>query len=99
VKPDFSPEELRLLRRARQRTSRDSWGMTLVLLPFAAFAAYGMWRMDAIAVFIAWAGSFGWLAWWIVASVRSSATLAGILKKYDEAARTDGDREDGVDRR
>jgi hypothetical protein len=98
MKPEFTAEELRVLRRAGQRATRDGWGTAVVLLPFAAFAAYGLWRLDAIAVFIAWAGTFGWLLWWIVASARSGATLARVLEKYDEAVRTQGDK-NGVDRR
>lgn len=98
MKPEFTAEELKLLRRAAHRSIRDSWGTALVLVPFAAFAAYGLWRLDAVAVFIAFAGTFGWLAWWIVASARSTATLARVLEKYDEAVRTQGDQ-DGVDRR
>ncbi len=94
MKPEFTPEEQRLIARARHRSGSEAWGWLVVLLPLAAFAAYGFWRRDAIAVFVAWAGTALWLLRWIAASGRSSAAWRSILDKY-AAADSAGDAGDG----
>ena len=83
--PTFTPAEKRLLVRRKIADNRDQWGWFFVLAPFAAFALYGLYRKDVVAVFIAWAGTTGVLCWWWLSAVRSSAVLSSILKKYDES--------------
>ena len=78
---DFTAEGLRMIYRVRHRDRREAVGWTLVLLPFAAFAVNGLASRDAIAVFVAWAGTASWLVWWLVASIRSTRVLRAILDK------------------
>ena len=86
---DFTTEELRMIYRLRHRDRREMLGWTLVLFPFAAFAVYGLAQRDAIAVFVAWAGTAAWLIWWLFASARSSQVLRSILDKYAAAPSAD----------
>lgn len=86
--PDFTTEELRMIFRLRHRDRRDMLGWVVMLLPLVAFAVYGMWHRDAAAVFVAWAGTTCWVAWWLAASGRSSTVLRGILDKYAAATAT-----------
>jgi len=83
--PDFTTEELRMIYRVRHRERRDALGWILSQLPLAAFAVYGIAQRDPVAVFVAWAGAACWLAWWSVASGRSTAVLRSVLEKYAAA--------------
>lgn len=90
---DFTPEERTLIAYlARQQGSPHEWGFYLaILVPILAFAGYGVLRQDVIALGIAFLALLGLLAWYMRAGGQSSALLASICRKLEQApAMTEG---------
>ena len=96
MKPEFNPEEQRMLDRLR-RSARNAWvGWGLVLSPLVVFAIYGIVRRDVAAVFIGWVGLVIWLLWWIASANKSGAAIRSIIGKFDRAlAEADAHKNEG----
>ena len=81
--PEFTPEEKHLISRYRNFSRGDAWGWILVFLPLIFFAAYGFAKKDVVAIFIAWAGTTAWLAWWLIRGFHNAEVFRSVLQKYE----------------
>ncbi|MFV0367835.1 MAG: hypothetical protein ACK5KM_05200 [Hyphomicrobiaceae bacterium] len=57
------------------------------LLPPIAFAAYGIWKQDILAITFAFAVLLVFAVWYLVSQYLSASHLLSALRKYEDAVR------------
>ncbi|HRY07531.1 MAG TPA: hypothetical protein P5114_10445 [Hyphomicrobiaceae bacterium] len=71
----------------RENPGRFWWNMAPFLIPPVAFAAYGLWKRDLMAMALAFAVLAFFALWYVVTQNRMSQHFYSALRKYEDAVR------------
>lgn len=70
-----------------QRPSRFWWHVSPYLVPPLAFAAYGFWKMEFLAMSVAFGVLLFLCLWYLSYQANVSAHIHSAVRKYEEAVR------------